>query len=726
MTISTVKSFCRSCAGHCGMEFDVENGKIVKARGDKDHPLTKGYFCVKGMASVDLHNGNGGDQRLKMSKKQLADGSFVDIEAELALDEIALRLRQIIATHGPESVAVWTGTTSYMGSGMLTTQSMLKSLMSEIGTPHLLSAMTLDQSAKWVTMLRMGAFATGKRFISQNLDVLMLIGTNPVISHQGTPLNSASGWNPGKALRDAKRNGTKLIVVDPRKTETARMADIHLQIIPGQDAALMAGLIKILLDNGWHDKDFCDRFVTHLDVLHRAVAEFDLQSVARRSGLPAELIDRTAQILRDARKVSIGSGTGHNMASNCNLSEHLTEALNAICAGYRRAGEHAAAGFININCAKEGVYPPTRAWEGDDPRFSSERAGRMMGEFPAALLPQAIFEGQIKALIVVGANPAVSISDPRRTRAALEHLDLLVTVDPRMTETSELSDYVIAPALPYEKPDIAALTESWGMVPIMQYTPAVLEMPEGVIEDWEFVWGLAKRLHVQLTLKMGPYGAEYGLIPGGLKVDMQNKPNVDDFFSWAYRDAPISYADLKRQACALSPNVAPVVIQPADDENTARLDLLPDDVRRELDDYRGNTPDAGYDYLLCSRRLLEIMNSSFRLNERIKARYKTNRLFMNPEDIAAAGLQDSQAVEIQSKHGKIPGLLAADATLRRGVVSMTHHWAAEEASRDGHTANLISIEPRELSTISYMPQQSAIPVNVRSLKGGLRASEQLV
>jgi hypothetical protein len=207
MTVKTVKSFCRSCAGHCGMEFDVEGGRIVKARGDKEHPLTKGYFCVKGMASVDLHNGDGADHRLKMSKKQLADGSFVDIDAEVALDEIALRLRDIIAAHGPESLAVWTGTTSYMGAGMLTTQSMLKSLMSEIGTPHLISAMTLDQSAKWVTMLRMGAFATGKRFISQDLDALMLLGTNPVISHQGTPLNSASGWNPGKALRDAKRGG---------------------------------------------------------------------------------------------------------------------------------------------------------------------------------------------------------------------------------------------------------------------------------------------------------------------------------------------------------------------------------------------------------------------------------------------------------------------------------------------------------------------------------------
>jgi len=145
--------------------------------------------------------------------------------------------------------------------------------------------------------------------------------------------------------------------------------------------------------------------------------------------------------------------------------------------------------FVNVNCAVEGVYPPSRTWEQNGPRFSSERAGRLMGEFPAALLPQAIFEGQITALIVVGANPAVSISDPKKTRAALEHLDLLVTVDPRMTETSELSDYVIAPALPYEKPDIAALTESWGIVPFMQYTPAVLPKPKGVIEDWGVRFG---------------------------------------------------------------------------------------------------------------------------------------------------------------------------------------------------------------------------------------------
>ena len=720
MTIKTVKSFCRSCAGHCGMEFDVEDGRIVKARGDKEHPLTKGYFCVKGMASVDLHNGTGADQRLRTSKKRLADGSFVDIGAEAALDEIAARLRQIITTHGPASVAVWTGTTSYMGSGMLTTQSMLKSLMAEIGTPHLLSAMTLDQSAKWVTALRMGAFATGKRFTSQGLDVLMLSGANPVISHQGTPLNSASGWNPGKALRDAQRNGTKLVVVDPRRTETARLADLHLQIIPGQDAALMAGLIKILLDNGWHDKEFCDRFVDHLDVLHQAVAEFDLPSVARRTGLPAEQIEQVAHWLRQPKKVSIGSGTGHNMASNCNLSEHLTESLNAICGGYRRAGEQAAAGFVNINCAQERVYPPMRTWEAG-PRFSSAAAGRMMGEFPAALLPQAIMEGQIKALLVVGANPAVCISDPHKTRAALRNLDLLVTVDPRMTETSELSHYVIAPALPYEKADCAALTESWGIVPFMQYTAPVLEKPPGVIEDWEFVWGLAKRLGVQLTLKIGPYGAEYALIPGGLKVDMRSKPDVDEFFSWAYRNAPVSYVELKRRACAFSPDVAPVLIQPADPDHTARLDLMPADVRQELQDYSSKMSDANFDYLLCSRRLLEIMNSSFRLNERIKARYTTNRLFMNPDDIAAAGLADGQEVEIQSKHGSITGLLWADRTLRRGVVSMTHHWGAEQASRDRHTANLVSIDPRDLSTISYMPHQSAIPVNVKPLSGAQQA-----
>ena len=224
----------------------------------------------------------------------------------------------------------------------------------------------------------------------------------------------------------------------------------------------------------------------------------------------------------------------------------------------------------------------------------------MMGEFPAALLPQAIMEGQIKALLVVGANPAVCISDPHKTRAALGSLDLLVTVDPRMTETSELSHYVIAPALPYEKADCAALTESWGIVPFMQYTPPVLEKPPGVIEDWEFVWGLAKRLGVQLTLKIGPYGAEYALIPGGLKVDMRSKPDVDEFFSWAYRNAPVSYAELKRRACAFSPDVAPVLIQPADPNHTARLDLMPADVSQELEDYSSKSADANFHYLLCS------------------------------------------------------------------------------------------------------------------------------
>src|SRR5260370_35429107 len=176
-----------------------------------------------------------------------------------------------------------------MGAGMLTTQSMLKSLMSEIGTPHLISAMTLDQSAKWVTMLRMGAFATGKSFISQDLDALMLLGTNPVISHQGTPLNSASGWNPGKALRDAKRGGTKLIVVDPRNTETARMADIHLQIIPGQDAALMAGVIKILPEHGWDGKEVFGRVVFQLVEHDAGWSRFCFVTCVRRGGYLARL-----------------------------------------------------------------------------------------------------------------------------------------------------------------------------------------------------------------------------------------------------------------------------------------------------------------------------------------------------------------------------------------------------------------------------------------------------
>ncbi len=325
--------------------------RIVKARGDKEHPLTKGYFCVKGMASVDLHNGTGADQRLKTSKKQLADGSFVDIDAEAALDEIALRLREIITTHGPaESGGLDRHHQLY---GRWNAHDTEHAQVADVGDRDSASDLGHDTGSirEMGDVLRMGAFATGKRFTSQDLDA------SDAHRHQSRDLSPGYTAELGQRLESrqgvagCQRNGTKLIVVDPRKTETARLADMHLQIIPGQDAALMAGLIKILLDNGWHDKEFCDRFVDHLDDLHRAVAEFDLHSVARRTGLPAHLIEETAQVLRHARKVSIGSGTGHNMASNCNLSEHLTEALNAICGGYRRAGEQAAAGFVNVSCA---------------------------------------------------------------------------------------------------------------------------------------------------------------------------------------------------------------------------------------------------------------------------------------------------------------------------------------------------------------------------------------
>jgi anaerobic selenocysteine-containing dehydrogenase len=144
--------------------------------------------------------------------------------------------------------------------------------------------MTIDQSAKWVTQLRMGYFQSGVRHISE-VDALLLTGNNPLVSHFG-----AATSNPTKAFRDAKERGAKIIVIDPRRTETARYADVHLQCLPGEDATICAGILNIILSNGWEDREFCKRFVTNLEALRESVAGYPPEYVSRRADVPAALL----------------------------------------------------------------------------------------------------------------------------------------------------------------------------------------------------------------------------------------------------------------------------------------------------------------------------------------------------------------------------------------------------------------------------------------------------
>ena len=231
------QTYCRNCPAACGLLVETEGNRVTSVRGDREHALSGGYMCIKGAMSGELH---AIDAAARKPRKRLVDGGFVEMDVERLLDEIHAALTQIIERHGPETVALYHGTGVKMNTlGMMA----LKPWLRELGSPYLYSSSTIDQSAKWVTAGRMGVFPTGKPMFGES-DVMMLVGMNPAVSHMGMFVLPFS--YPLRAVRDARRKGAKLIVVDPRQTETARHADIHLQIKPGEDVALFAGMIRMM------------------------------------------------------------------------------------------------------------------------------------------------------------------------------------------------------------------------------------------------------------------------------------------------------------------------------------------------------------------------------------------------------------------------------------------------------------------------------------------------
>jgi anaerobic selenocysteine-containing dehydrogenase len=709
------RTYCRNCPSLCGLKVEVEDGRILSIAGDRDHPMSAGYFCIKGLASQDLHNG---EDRLRSSFKRVGEGR-VEIGVDQALDEVHAKLAAIIERHGSRAVAMYYGTGANNNS---LTHSAMKGWFDLVGSPYIFSSMTVDQSAKWVALGRIGMFLGGQHSVL-DADVAMLVGANPAVSHSALPVVPTQ--NPRRWLRDAKQRGVKLIVVDPRCTETAKLADLHLQIRPGEDVALFCGLIRMVLERGWEDKIFCERFVAPLGDLRAALADFTLDRVADRTGIPREQIETAAEMFTSARRPTLGSGTGPNMGPNSNLAEHMIQAFGLICGAHRRAGDVVRnAGVLFEGCAPaEQVVPPFRPWE-RGPKLRTADVGPMFGEYPTALLPDEILgegEDRIRALVMVGGNPAMAIVDPEKSQRALASLELLVSLDMRDTETTRISDYVIATSLPYERFDYTGIYDPLLAASFAQLATPFLERPPGVIDDWEFFWGLAQRMGRKLVLKRPMFGAPHAEIPGSaLELDITEKPTTEELIRWFCSQGVVSYEELLAHPNGLFLPERTTTVQPAAEDDGLRLDLFPQDVAEELERAKIAPFDASYRYRLIVRRMLETMNSSYRNASKTRSRYPVNPAYMNPLDMEAEGVTNGAAVRIASGHGYVTAYVQGDLSTQRGVIGMSHGWGAADQAADpegvtgAFTGRLVSLDA-DRETINYMPRQSAIPVNLTPL-----------
>ena len=713
-------SFCRICLGHCGTKLTINAAnEIVRIAGDPDNPLSRGYACFKGLAAAETQRHP--ERQLHASRRE-ADGSLTRIPVEQALDEIAAKLRHLIDRDGPDSIALFSGN----GSNS-TAMPMQKSFIRAIGSRQFFSALTIDQSAKLVSLGRLGAWAGGS-YELEDMDVLLLFGSNPLISH------SAIGtlvYDPVRRAKAAKARGLKLVTIDPRLTETAHFADLALQPYPGQDVAIAAGLIRLILAEGWEDGDFCQRYVGEEGMrrLQAAVAPFDPERVETDAGLePGQLRTVAEMFARDGRcGVAYGS-TGPNMTAYSNLAQHMIDLLNVVCGRFPRAGH--PVGRSNVQAPRtpfvEQVIPPVRIWE-NEPPSRIRGVGMLYGERLSGTLADEILmpgKDRIRALIVDGGNPALSLPDQKKTMKALSSLELLVSIDPWITTTSALAHYILPPPMQYERSDISIDMPGFAFWPgsWVQYTPAIVPTPPGsdLADDWYILWSLAKRLGTPIDF------AGKGLLPFDEELD------TDDILAHKLRGAQVSLEELKPHPHGVYPELDLGVVEPTPPGGSARFDVMPDDVAGELaafleqqDGRRRARADGPYPFLMSTRRLRDMFNSNGAQLGSIRKRTPYNPAFLNGSDMIALGVNEGDLVEVASAHGQAAFVAARDDKLRPGVVAASHGWGAAPGSNKdprepgvGVCVNLLIDSEDNVETINSMPHFSAVPVRVRPLAGG--------
>ena len=723
MTIATKKTFCRFCHAACPMEIDVDTdaNRVVAVRGDTNDPIFGAYTCIKGRHLGDQHHN---PDRLLTSLRRRPDGNgFDEIPTAQAFDEIATRLAAILADGDPRAVASYCGTATFQNAAA---HPVARAFHQAIESPSFYTSITIDQPAKMITPLRLGSWAAGPQPWS-TADVSLVVGINIAVSMLGIP-GGPTFVNPLASLRAAKKRGLQLIVIDPRRTETAAMADIHLQITPGEDPTLLAGMLRVILDEDLIDHEFCDRWVDGLETLHRAVRPFDLGHVAQRTGVDADDIVRAARMFAAGPRGMATCGTGPNMAPHGTLMEHLAASMNVVCGRFPREGEtvQGTTGILGLTGAGK---PPQAQVKRPRPEMLTNGAKArvrdlhtIVGQAPTAALADEILEpgpGRVRALFTVGGNPVLAWPDQIKVVRALESLDLHVALDIRVSATARLADYVIPSVLSLERPDVPTNVDRWFEQPYAMYTPAVLDAPPGTVDEAGLYVEIARCLGVTLEL------------PGGaLTPDMD--ASADELLELSYPFVRVPWDELRVQDGAqLRPELTHTVAA-ADPACTDRFELVPDgvvaelaEIRDEIDSY---TSLRGYDrevhtHRMTSRRLKGVFNSSGREIEALRVKEGTSYAHAHPSDLERWGVTDGDLVDISSPRSTLRTVIKSAPDVKPGSVSMAHSWGDLPGESGppadprvlGDTTGRLSDCTTAYDPITGLPVMSAIPITVRAV-----------
>jgi anaerobic selenocysteine-containing dehydrogenase len=414
------KTACVLCANGCGLEVQVEGNRIVKVRGDQDSPISEGYICRKGN-HIAYHQHHA--DRVLYPLKRVGDG-FERVPWDQVIGEIAERLREIVDRHGPRVLASMTGGG---GFSFLTAPYPVR-LMRRLGSRWNYSAANQEFSGRfWAHGLTFGNQGVQPSADLDRAEMLMLLGKNPMMSHDFPQAR--------RYLRRMSRDPERLlVVVDPRLSETARLADIHLALRPGTDALLLRSMISIILEQGLHDRAYLDRHADGFPEILPWFAGFDVRGALAVCELDYDVVARVAREFATRRSVLLDD-LGILMNRHSALVSYLIVVLLTIC------GRIGVPGGNQLDVWGHAAPDDPKAW-----RAPATGIPAINGTFPPNILPEEIMSDhpdRIRAVLNVAANPLRSYADTTAYEEAFRRLDLLVVADIAMSETAALAHYVL-------------------------------------------------------------------------------------------------------------------------------------------------------------------------------------------------------------------------------------------------------------------------------------------
>src|SRR6478609_4188392 len=666
---------CPFCEATCGLEVSYEDGRITKVRGDADDVFSKGFLCPKGVSLKELHDD---PDRLRTPMIRTADGTFREASWDEALALVAEKLPPLLDAHGRDACAVYLGNPAAHG---LAPTLYGRPLLKAIGTKNIFSASTVDQYPKQMAAALM--FGTGTSIPIPDIDrtdFLLVLGANPLASN-GSLMTAPDVRGRLRAIRS---RGGKIVVVDPRRTRTAKEADEHLFIRPGTDALLLFALVHVIFEEG------LDAPVEHLaglDQVRELARDFTPEAACVATGIDAETIRLLARELAAAPTAAVDGRIGTTTQVFGTTASWRVAVLNAITGNLDRPGgamfTRAAAGASNSHGQSGSGRGVTFG------RWTSRvrGLGEIFGELPVATLSDEIEtpgEGQVRALITIAGNPVVSTPNADRLNAALESLDFMVSVDIYVNETTRHADVILPSPSPVEKPHYDIPFYFFSVRNIANFSPPLMDPPEGMLHEWETLLALTA-----IAAGQGPdadlealddfIAAEAGRV-NGVEPDASLR-GPERLLDMLLRAGPydLTLADLRAaphgiDLGALEPRLPEVLRTPS-----GQIELAPEPIVADVPRLRaamGEHVNGGM--VLVGRRDLRSNNSWMHNLPLLVSGPERCTAWLHPDDVARFGLADGEHVRVSSRAGSIELPFETTEDVMPGVVSIPHGW--------GHTA----------------------------------------